>query len=397
VVERNPHGVGLFQPLMARAGIACGLLALGAALVLGVAASSASAQVPVPGKAWGPGKNRAFHGVSDTGNVEDFREFRRQVRAHPALLQMFFHWDVPLTSSGALHRWSATRTRGVLSLSTAPGGGEERITPRQIANGHGDHYILRLNQTIANREQTVYVRLMAEMNAHWNPYSKYNADGTARGGGRGTIWYKRAWRRFATIIRGGRRAAINRHLRRNRMPRIHRVQRPTGRTYNELGIPKELPRARVAMMWVPLTISSPNVRGNQPGNYWPGPRYVDWVGTDIFSKWATPGVWAALDRFFKRWRRKPFVIGEYSPYDNDTSGAFVRRLFRWAENRPKRAKMLLYYRSVNTENPHNLQFYPGAQRSLRRILNKPRYREFAPGVGQVPFEPPPPPPEPPPE
>jgi hypothetical protein len=315
------------------------MLALGVALVLGVTASPASAQVPTPGKAWGPGKNRAFHGVSDTGQVEDFREFRRQVRAHPALLQMFFHWDVPLTSSGALHRWSATRTRGVLSLSTAPGGGEERITPGQIANGLGDHYILRLNETIANREQTVYVRLMAEMNAHWNPYSKYNADGTARGGGRGTIWYKRAWRRFATIIRGGRRAAINRHLRRNKMPRIHRVRQPTGRAYNELGIPAELPRPRVAMMWVPQTIASPNVRGNQPANYWPGRRYVDWVGADIYSKWATPGVWAALDRFFRRWRRLPFVIGEYSPYDNDTSGAFVRRLFQWAENRPKRVKI----------------------------------------------------------
>lgn len=371
---------------------------LAASTALLAVAPPAAGKLPVPGEAWGPGKDRAFHGVSDTGRVEDFRQFRRQVRAHPALLQVFFHWGVPLRSSGALHRWSATRTRGVLSLSTAPGGGTEVITPRQIAKGHGDDYILGLNQSIADAEQTVYVRLMAEMNAHWNPYSQYNADGTARGAGHDTIWYKRAWRRFATIIRGGPRGAINRHLRRNKMPRIHRVQRPTGPAYDELGVPQELPRPRVAMMWVPQTIASPNVLGNQPHNYWPGRRYVDWVGADIYSKWATAGVWAALDRFFKgrRWRRMPFVIGEYSPYDNDSSGAFVRRLFAWGEARPKRVKTLLYYRSVNAENPHNLQYYPGAQDALRQILSKRRYREFAPGVRQVPVEPPPPPPSSPP-
>jgi hypothetical protein len=385
----------LVPGLMAIRTNALGLLVVGAAMVLVAASTPAAAtgKIPVPGKAYGPGKSRAFHGVSDTGRVEDFRKFQRQVQAHPAVLQMFFHWGVPLGSSGALHRWWRTSTRGVLHLSTAPGGGEEVITPRGIAKGFGDHYLLRLNESIASAEQTVYLRLMAEMNGHWNPYSSYNADGTRRGDGRGTIWYKRAWRRVATVVRGGPRTAINRHLRRNKMPRIHRVRRPTGPTYAELGVPRELPRPRVAMMWVPQTISSPNVRGNQPHNYWPGRRYVDWVGADIYSRWATEGVWAALDRFFKgkRWRRMPFVIAEYSPYDNGHDGGFVRRLFSWAEARPKRSKMLIYYRSVNADNPHNLQYYPGAKLALRRILDQRRYREYAPGVQQVPRQPPPPP------
>ena len=361
------------------AGTVVGVLIAGA-LALAVAA-------PAGGQVFSPGKNRAFHGVSDTGHVKDFRKFRRQVGAHPATLQMFFHWGVPLKSSGALHRWSTTNTRGVLSLSTAPGSGGEVITPRQIANGRGDHYILRLKETIANARQTVYIRLMPEMNGHWNPYSAFNADGSRRAG-KGTKAFKRAWRRFAIIIRGRKRNQINAKLQRQGMPRIYRAKKPVAPVYKRRDLPRRLKRPRVAMMWVPQTFGSPNVPGNQPRNYWPGRGYVDWVGADIFSKYATPGVWGALNRFFRGrpWRGKPFVIGEYSAYDNDHSGAFVRELLRW-ERRRKRVKMLLYYRSVSPGNPHNLQYYPGAKRSLRRDLNRRHYREFAPGVRKVPRQP----------
>ena len=36
----------------------------------------------------------------------------------------------------------------------------------------------RMAADIAETGQTVYIRLMAEMNGHWNAYSAYNADGT---------------------------------------------------------------------------------------------------------------------------------------------------------------------------------------------------------------------------
>ena len=102
------------------------------------------------------------------------------MRAHSALLEDFYHWDTPLTT-------------GALSAGTRPGpgacsasrplreAGSERITPRQIAHGHGDHYILRLNESIARSKQVVYIRLFPEMNGYWNPYCAYNADGSYRG------------------------------------------------------------------------------------------------------------------------------------------------------------------------------------------------------------------------
>ena len=108
-----------------------GILA-GALVGLVVAIAPATAHAG----AFAPRDGRAYHGVSDTGEIADFEAFGDQVGAHPAVLQDFFHWRVPLTT-GALYRWGRTDTRGVLSLSTATGEGEEVITPRQIAKRQG--------------------------------------------------------------------------------------------------------------------------------------------------------------------------------------------------------------------------------------------------------------------
>jgi hypothetical protein len=273
------------------------------------------------------------------------------------------------------------------------GDGVEVITPKQIARGRGDHYILQLNKHIAESRQTVYIRLMAEMNGHFNPYSAYNSNGTRRKN-HGRKWFKQAWRRFALIVRGGPRRKINRKLRRLHMPRIHRADFQTDPIYDELGVPETLRRPRVSLLWCPLSFGSPNIRGQAPGRYWPGGRYVDWIGTDIYAKFRS--AFDDVRRFYKAWKpkRKPFFIGEYSPWDNDHSGKFVRSLFRW-ERKHKRVKMLLYYRSNGPDNVQNIQHYPGARRSLRRILNRKHYREYAPGAREAPDLPPPKPPEPP--
>jgi len=332
-----------------------------------------------------PRDGRAFHGVSDTGHAGDLFDFSDQVGAHQAVLQDFFHWRVPLTT-GALYRWGKTDTRGVLSLSTAPGGGSEVITPRAIARGRDDRYVLRLARTIEETGQTVYIRLMPEMNGHWNPYSAFNADGSARDRNHSAHWYRKAWRRFTLLVRGGSRKRVNERLVRNGLPRILRADSQNDPVYEggadgePLPVPERLPTPRVAMMWVPQTFGSPNVAGNQPADYWPGGRYVDWVGFDIYAKFA-----AAFDdgtAFFSRYRHKPFVIGEYGPWDSDPGGAFTRRLFDWAEAH-ERVKMLLYYRGVDPDNAYNVQHYPSARRVIRRHLNKSRWLRYAPGVRKL--------------
>ncbi len=130
---------------------------------------------------------------------------------------------------------------------------------------------------------------------------------------------------------------------------------------------RHLPTPRVAMMWVPQSFGSPNIAGNQPADYWPGGKYVDWVGFDLYAKFRT--AFGRDKAFFDQYKRKPFVIGEYGPWDNDQSGAFTGELVRWAEAHD-RVKMLIYYRGVDPDNIFNLQFYPGARRALRNHLDR---------------------------
>ena len=323
-----------------------------------------------------PAHHKIFHGVSDTTRIADFRGFKKRVGAHPAVLQDFYHWDTPLTS-GALQRWRQTGTRGVLSLSTAPGGGPELISPRAIARGHGDDYIVRLNQTIAASRQVVYVRLFPEMNGYWNPYCAFTPSGAPKGRSHSTASLREAWRRIALIVHGGKRRKINRRLRRRHLPRILRADSNHDAIYKAEEVPRVLPRPKVSFMWTPQTIGSPNVAGNQPANYWPGRRFVDWVGADIYSAFATPGVWSAFTGFYRSWRHRPFVVGEYSPWDNDYRGRFTRRLFHWAE-RHGRARMLIYYRSVRAGTPFDISRWPRARHVLRHELNKRRFDPYAP-------------------
>ena len=350
--------------------------------VLGFSVAAAVLSLAVAGSAEGrsftPRHHRIFHGVSDTTHNKDFHRFRKRVGAHPAVLQDFYHWDTPLTS-GALQRWRQTRTRGVLSLSTAPGRGAEMISPRQIARGRGDDYVLRLNQTIAESKQVVYIRLFPEMNGYWNPYCAFNANGTKKDRSHSLNSFRRAWRRIVVIIRGGKRRAINRKLRRWHMPRILRASSNHAAVYRREQVGRRLPHPKVAFMWSPQTIGSPYVRGNEPGHYWPGKRFVDWVGADIYSAYATPGVWSAFKRFYRKWRHFPFAVGEYSPWDNDYRGSFTRRLLKFAL-RHRRVRMLIYYRSVKSGTTYDIDAWPRAKRVLRHTLNRHRFAPYAPGL-----------------
>lgn len=346
--------------------------ALAAVVTLLAAALAATAAA----RTFVPPHHRVFHGVSDTGDAADFRTFRTEVGAHPALLEDFYHWNTPLTT-GALQRWDGTDTRGVLSLSTSPGGDREIVSPQGIASGRHDHYIIALAKSIAESKQVVYIRLFPEMNGYWNHYCAFLADGTPRGPSHTTADFKRAWRRFVIIMRGGKRATINRKLRALHMPRIYRAHSNRDPEYARKNLPRVLPEPKVAFLWNPQTVGSPQVRGNTPRAYWPGGKYVDWIGADIYSTYAG-FAFPHLTKFYRHWNRRPFFIGEYSPWDSDPTGAFVHKLFGWAKKHG-RTRMLVYYRSVYARSPYDINHFPASRAVLRKILSHhSRYAQYAP-------------------
>lgn len=360
------------HPARSRATPRCGARRLGIAAAAACAIACLLAPAGAAGKAYTPPKKRVYHGVRETGRMEDWTRFAKSIRAHPAVMQTFHTWGTRPTM--AMQRWTAGRARGMLSVSTATGGEPEVIDVHGIAHGKGDGYPLWLNHDISNWRHPVYIRLMAEMNGHWNPYCAFNSDGSSRGSRHSTHWFRQAWRRFELIVKGGSTASINQRLDRLGMPPIE-ARGP----YKDRDIPAQLPRPKVALMWVPQTEGSPNLSSNGPGDYWPGRKYVDWVGLDMYSIYPN---FDGFNRFYRAYRGKPFVVGEYGLWGEDNP-AFVKRMFRWSR-RHGRSRLLVYYTDVSEVNPFQIWHHPSSRRTMRKILNRKRYPPYAPEAREYP-------------
>ena len=281
------------------------------------------------------------------GHIADFA---RQSGKAPAVFNYFISWRA---SSSDMHwlnlRLADAEAEGARALlSVSPGG--TGLTPRSIARGRGDRFLVELNRLIAQRGAVTYVRPMSEMNNGNNPYSAYTLSGRSRGPAYTTRQFKLAWRRLALILRGGDVAAINSRLRRLGLPAVN-----TGAA--------ALPRAPVALAWVPLSFGNPEIAKNHPRHWWPGSAYVDWVGTTWYSPFKAT---RAMHRFygFRAWRRKPFMFAEWGVWGREDPG-FVRQFFGFLKSH-RRVRMAVYYQSASLKRAFRLSAHPRSRAELRR-------------------------------
>ena len=116
------------------------LAALAAALALAACAA------PMAGAAsLQPRGDKIFFGISDTGDSADFGAFSKLLDKHPAVIESFRTWGSDFPES--IERWQAARARPMLHITTADNSdGHELISPRAIAQGYGDEYLIRLNK-----------------------------------------------------------------------------------------------------------------------------------------------------------------------------------------------------------------------------------------------------------
>lgn len=312
-----------------------------------------------------PPKPSVFLGVSDRGTTAEFNEFAEFSGKHPALLETFHPWGNSLNE--AFERWRETGTRPILAISAADDQTlAERITPAQIALGAGDDYLLQLNDFFAKRGLPAYIRPLGEPNRCLNVWSAVNCDGSPKGGEHTPGWYKQAFRRIVAIVRGGQTLeGINATLAEIGLPPLNRTKGPN---------PEALPAAPVSTIWSPLPGGSPRVKGNFPGNYWPGSRWVDWVGTDFYSQYP---VWKDLSRFYtgKQWRGKPVAVTEWAISAIDEP-RFVKQLIAWIVKRP-RVRMLVYYTGVGPGNQYDLRLYPRTANTLRLKIRRANFLPYA--------------------
>jgi hypothetical protein len=310
--------------------------------------------------------------------------YARAAGKRPAMFQFFVAWGDRFHY--AQRRARQARAGLMVHLSTYNGpGSKERITPRDIALGRGDRYLYALGRGLARYRHPVYLRLCSEMNNAANPYSAFDANGRARGRGHSQYWFRQAWRRVYLAVKGGRVVTINRKLRGLGQPRLRhlplrsniraaaiiaRAERPSRARHRQVRPVRSLPRPKVAVQWVPMTAGSPNIPRNRPAEYWPGGAYLDWVGTDFYSRFPN---FTGLSRFYhtKRYASRPFAFGEWGMWGRDDP-AFMRRFFAWVAAHP-RVRMLAYYQGNRTTSPFRLYRYPRAARVMREELRAARY------------------------
>jgi hypothetical protein len=320
-------------------------LALLAALLTLVLSASAPAAPLLPPK------KKVYSGVTGSKSVGTFTE---QVGKHPSVFGFFTRWNGPVEY--IYEAVDRAESRLMLHISTQDGyGTTEAVTPREIANGDGDGYLVKTNRRITEYGKPTYVRFLAEMNQTNNGYCAYNLNGSSRGPSHSTAAFKQAWRRATLILRGGPVADINAALDRLGLPPL------------DVGA-VELPKPQLAMLWVPQTEGTPNTHANRARAYWPGGKYVDWVGTDFYSKFPN---FTDLETFYDDFPRKPFVFGEWALWDGDDA-AFVRRFFGWV-NTHKRVRMLVYNQGNTNGGPFRLSRYPESRKAIKQALKRNRY------------------------
>jgi hypothetical protein len=345
------------------------LRARGAALAALTLAFAVALAAPAQPSRQLPPKGKVYFGWTDSGKLKRYQRFARVLGKHLPVIATYDHWQRGNVRE-AFARWEQARVRPMLSLQTGPID-RTPITPRGIATGKGDDYLLFLHRRFGAYGRPAYIRFLPEPNGHWNPYAPFNADGSSRGPAYKTYWHRLAWRRLVIVVRdGGTLRHVNTRLRKNHLPRLGR----------RAGIepPETLEPTRTAFVWTPQTFGSPNLPRNMPRWFWPGRKFVDWVGTDFYSSFPN---WSALKGFYHQFKRKPFAFGEWGVWGADDPG-FVRHMLKFARTH-RRVRMLVYYNGGSLDdgvgpNPFDIKHRPRSRDLLRARLRRPRYPAFAP-------------------
>ena len=234
----------------------------------------------------------------------------------------------------------------MLGLSTTLRGGGE-ITPRQIALGQGDAYLVAVNHAIHAFGKPLLLRPYAEMNGHWNAYSAYNENGTARDASHRTAMFRAAFARTYLIAHGG--AKVDSVLAKLGQPPVRGSLQPND---------------NVQVIWNPQGRGSPDLPGNSAAAYYPGDSYVDVVGDDLYDI-GFHADWPDAQTLYDAHPGKPFAFPEWAPWGIDDP-AFVARMASFVQTHAR--TMLVSYYSGAPGSVFDLAAKPRSRAAYRRLI-----------------------------
>jgi hypothetical protein len=308
------------------------VVALGAlALVVGLVSTSAGA---------------AGRRVS-LGLLGDPSRFDGQTGQHSRVRLIIVGWGQGGTAEYFSSLLASMLDEPMLGLSTGPQGGEA-ITPAQIAHGAGDAYLAAINQALADWGKPVYVRPFAEMNGYWNAYSAFNQNGSPRDAAHSTAAFRKAFARVYLLLHGG--PGVNGRLARLGLPPARIALRAN-------------PNVRV--VWNPQGYGDPDLPGNSAQAYYPGDRFVDVVGDDLYDIHGKAS-WTAAEALYQAHPGKPFSFPEWGLWDLDDP-AFVAQMAAFLRSHP-RTEVANYY-SGKPGSVFDLATKPRSRAAYRQLIS----------------------------
>jgi hypothetical protein len=203
-------------------------------------------------------------------------------------------------------------------------GGRTLVSSRSIAMGQGDAHLIGLSKAISDSGKPVLLRPLGEPNNSANPYC------ACRGGSQNsTKWYRKAFQRAYVVMHGGPATAMSAKLRALGMPGIGTDLPPN-------------PYPQMAVVWNPLAVGVPDVRGNHYRDYFPGLRFVDAYGNDYYHFGTYSFVRTA--ELYKAYPSKPYVFPEWGLAVDDA--AYVRAFAGFVRSH-RRVKFIGFYNGAN--------------------------------------------------
>src|SRR5581483_7718424 len=272
------------------------------------------------GKVRMPSGKRVLWGLYVPGAPYDRSKLvavERAVGRRPAIVMWYQEWagkrPFPAGDAGWLlshgivpmATWEPWRPPKILHQLV---GNQRRFRLARIAAGAFDSYIRSYAEQIKGYGGPVMLRPFHEMDGFWYPWG-----GTVNGNSPAA--FVAAWRH------------------------IHHIFDQVGAT-------------NVTWVWSVNHESVPATRANDATRYWPGSRYVDWIGISGFN-WGTSSPHSAWDSFDELYEkrisllmqfRKPIVLTEIGAAEvGGDKAAWIRRTFATILRRYPRVRAFVWY------------------------------------------------------
>jgi hypothetical protein len=290
------------------------------------------------------------------GIAGDPGRFQGQTGQASAIKSAYIGWDQGRTYATRLP--VLLRQLGpipMLHIGTGgPLGRTEVITPLAIAQGKGDAFLVALNESIAGYGSLVYLRLLSEMNHFSHFHSAFNANGTSRGAAYRPEVYRKMFARMYLLLHGGPVGQINPVLKRLGLPLYAGADLAA------------IPPTKLRIIWNPLGGGQPETEANRFYRFYPGDRYLELVGNDIygaFGQYAGPQNEALYA--FAREHHKPFALPEFGVRGSDYP-AFVQYVCKFIRTHGG-IELAAYYKS-QAGGMYDLANKPASRQAYRECV-----------------------------